>query len=236
VLAVRGGYGAIRLLRSLDYAGLQRRLADAPVAICGHSDFTAIQMALLAHSGLVTFSGPMLSANFGAPTMSEFTLAHFWTAISQREFMLSEPTPQPYDIDLRGTLWGGNLAMIAALAGTPYLPDIDAGILFVEDVNEHPFRIERMLYQLHLAGILARQQALVLGEFTGAQLSGYDNGYDFDAMVEQIRALTGIPVVTGLRLGHGDDTVTLPVGVDARLKAGADGFTLTVSGHPTLKF
>ncbi|KAG0164658.1 hypothetical protein DFQ28_010975 [Apophysomyces sp. BC1034] len=234
VLAVRGGYGAIRLLHGLNYAGLRRRLAGAPVAICGHSDFTVIQMALLAHSGLVTFGGPMLGGNFGAPTLSEFTRAHFWAAISNPEFTIREPVPQPYDIDLRGTLWGGNLSMIAALAGTPYLPDIDAGILFVEDVNEHPFRVERMLYQLHLAGILARQQALVLGDFTGAQLSDYDNGYDFDAMLEQIRALTGIPVVTGLRFGHGDDTVTLPVGVDARLKAGADGFTLTVSGHPTL--
>lgn len=234
VLAVRGGYGAIRLLHGLDYDGLQRRLASAPVAICGHSDFTAIQMALLAHSGLVTFGGPMLSGNFGAQTLSEFTLAHFWTAISNREFTVGEPVPQPYEIDLRGTLWGGNLAMIAALAGTPYLPDIDAGILFIEDVNEHPFRVERMLYQLHWAGILARQQAIVFGDFTGAQLSDYDNGYSFDAMVEQIRALTGIPVVTGLRFGHSEHTVTLPVGVSARLKAGAAGFTLTVSGHPIL--
>jgi muramoyltetrapeptide carboxypeptidase len=234
VLAVRGGYGAIRLLHGLDYAGLQRRLAGEPIAICGHSDFTAIQMALLAHSGLITFGGPMLSGNFGAPILSEFTIEHFWAAISNAEFTIGEPTPQPDDVDLRGTLWGGNLAMIAALAGTPYLPNIDAGILFVEDVNEHPFRVERMLYQLHLAGILPRQQALVLGDFTGAQLSEYDNGYDFDAMVEQIRALIGIPVITGLRFGHGADTVTLPVGVPAQLKAGANGFTLTISGHPTL--
>jgi muramoyltetrapeptide carboxypeptidase len=139
------------------------------------------------------------------------------------------------DVDVRGTLWGGNLAMIAALVGTPYLPVIDGGILFVEDINEHPFRVERMLYHLHLSGVLARQQALVLGDFSGAKLSHYDNGYGFDAMLEQIRSVVRIPVVTGLRFGHGDDTVTLPVGADARLQADGQGFALTLSGHPTLR-
>lgn len=235
VLAVRGGYGAVRILHGLDYAGLQRRLTDAPLAICGHSDFTAIQMALLARAGLVTFGGPMLTANFGAEQLSTFTMQQFWIAVSSPEFTVTEAVPQAEDVDVSGTLWGGNLAMIAALVGTPYLPAIEGGILFVEDVNEHPFRIERMLYQLHLSGILARQQALVLGDFTGARLSDYDNGYGFDAMVEQIRSVARIPVVIGLRFGHGEDTVTLPVGVQARLRADREGFALTVGGHPTLR-
>ena len=235
VLALRGGYGAVRILDALDYAGLQHRLAGAPVALCGHSDFTAIQLALFARTGLVTFGGPMLTANFGAEALSAFTNEQFWLALESPEFTVRESAAQSTDTDVSGTLWGGNLAMIAALIGTPYMPQIDGGILFLEDVNEHPYRIERMLYQLHLAGILARQRALVLGDFTGAKLSRYDNGYDFSSTVEQIRVATGLPIVTGLRFGHGADLVTLPFGAHARLLAGPDGFSLTVSGHPTLR-
>ncbi|HEX7684971.1 MAG TPA: muramoyltetrapeptide carboxypeptidase [Trinickia sp.] len=234
VLALRGGYGAVRLLDSLDYAGLARRLAGAPVAICGHSDFTAIQLALFARAGLVTFGGPMLTANFGAETLSAFTVEHFWQAIESPEFTVRESVPQASEVAVSGTLWGGNLAMIAALVGTPYMPRIDGGILFIEDVNEHPFRVERMLYQLRLAGVLERQQAIVFGDFTGGKLSPYDNGYDLAAVIEQIRDVAGLPVVTGLRFGHGADLVTLPFGAQARLAAGHEGFSLTITGHPTL--
>lgn len=234
VLALRGGYGAVRILDRLDYAGLARRLAQAPVALCGHSDFTAIQLALFARAGIVTFGGPMLSPNFGAETVSAFTMEHFWRALESPEFTVSQSAAQASETDVTGTLWGGNLAMIASLVGTPYMPQIDGGILFLEDINEHPYRVERMLYQLHLAGILARQRALILGDFTGGKPSPYDNGYDFGAMVEQIRGATGLPIVTGLRFGHGADLVTLPFGAQARLRAAHDGFMLTVAGHPTL--
>lgn len=235
VLALRGGYGAVRLLDAIDYAGLERRLAGAPVAICGHSDFTAVQLALFARAGLITFGGPMLTANFGAETVSAFTTEHFWRALESPEFTVLGSTAQASAINVSGTLWGGNLAMIASLVGTRYMPEIDGGILFLEDINEHPYRIERMLYQLHLAGILARQRALVLGDFTGGKLSPYDNGYDFSAMVEQIRGVTGLPIVTGLSFGHGADLVTLPFGAQARLQAGNHGFSITVTGHPTLR-
>ncbi|WP_206952100.1 muramoyltetrapeptide carboxypeptidase [Trinickia acidisoli] len=235
VLALRGSYGAVRILDSLDYAGLQRRLAGAPVAICGHSDFTAVQLALFARAGLVTFGGPMLTANFGAQTLSAFTAERFWCALESPEFTVRESVPQADEVDVSGTLWGGNLAMIAALVGTRYMPQIEGGILFIEDVNEHPFRVERMLYQLHLAGVLARQRALVLGDFTGGKLAPYDNGYDLSAVLEQIGMVTGLPVVTGLRFGHGADLVTLPFGAHARLQAGREGFALTVTGHPTLR-
>ena len=234
VLAARGGYGAVRILDALDYAGLQRRLAGAPIALCGHSDFTAIQLALFARAGIVTFGGPMLAANFGAPEISAFTVEHFWRALESPEFTVRESAAQASEADVSGTLWGGNLAMIASLVGSPFMPRIEGGILFLEDVNEHPYRVERMLYQLHLSGILARQRALVLGDFTGGKLSPYDNGYDLPAMVEHIREVTGLPIVTGLRFGHGADLVTLPFGAQARLQATRDGFSLTVTGHPTL--
>jgi muramoyltetrapeptide carboxypeptidase len=234
VLAVRGGYGAVRLLHGLDYRGLQRRLRDQPIAFVGHSDFTAIQLALLSQAGVTTFGGPMLAGDFGAETVSDFTMKHFWSALTSQTYTISGTLAQPKSVDVTGTLWGGNLAVLASLVGSPYMPPVEGGILFVEDVNEQPFRIERLIYQLHLAGILERQQALVLGDFSGGKSFDYDNGYDLLTMVEQMRSVVGIPVVTGLQFGHIPNMVTLPVGGQGRLVAGAHGFKLTVSGHPVL--
>lgn len=234
VLAVRGGYGAVRLLHGLDYAGLRRRLNNQPVAIVGHSDFTAIQLALYSQAGLVTFGGPMLVSDFGAPVLSTFTMEHFWHPLSNPSFTLQVNAPQAQQADVSGTLWGGNLAMLTALTGTPYMPQIRGGILFLEDVNEQTFRIERMLYQLHLSGILAHQQALVLGDFSGGKTYESDNGYDLQAMIRHLRSLIGIPVITGLPFGHIENMVTLPFGAHARLSAQAHGFTLEMDGYPYL--
>jgi muramoyltetrapeptide carboxypeptidase len=234
VLAVRGGYGAARILHGLDYEGLQRRLTDQPVALVGHSDFTAIQLALLARAGVKTFGGPMLLSDFGAEELSEFTMQHFWAALTKPAITITSTVPQAQAVDVSGMLWGGNLAVLTSLIGTPYMPPVQGGILFVEDVNEQPFRVERMIYQLHLSGILAQQQALVLGDFSGAKSYDYDNGYDQQAMIEQVRSVIGIPVVTGLQFGHVHNMLTLPVGADAHLVAGAHGFKLGLSGYPHL--
>ncbi|RQR58993.1 muramoyltetrapeptide carboxypeptidase [Burkholderia sp. Bp9125] len=233
-LAVRGGYGAARILHGLDYRGLERRLRDQPIALVGHSDFTAIQLALYAKARIKTFGGPMLSADFGAEAPSEFTMSHFWRTIAQPSTTIVAEAPQVQSVDVSGTLWGGNLAILTSLVGTPYMPDIEGGILFIEDVNEQPFRIERMIYQLHLSGLLARQQALVIGQLTGARSFEYDNGYDMQAMIDQVRAVIGIPVVTGLQFGHVPDLVTLPFGAHAQLVANVHGFRLTLSDYPHL--
>ncbi|WP_028221631.1 muramoyltetrapeptide carboxypeptidase [Paraburkholderia oxyphila] len=234
VLAVRGGYGAVRILHGLDYDGLQKRLAGEPIAFVGHSDFTAIQLALYARSGLKTFGGPMLVSDFGAPELNGFTMHHFWDALTKPEFTVKVKAPQAQHANVSGMLWGGNLAVLTSLIGTPYLPPVEGGILFVEDVNEQPFRVERMLYQLHLSGILARQQALVLGDFSGGKPFDYDNGYDLNAMVEQVRSVVGIPVFTGLPFGHIENMVTLPFGAQAQLSADAHGFELALSDYPHL--
>ncbi|MFC5427830.1 muramoyltetrapeptide carboxypeptidase [Paraburkholderia denitrificans] len=234
VLAVRGGYGAVRLLHGLDYDGLQRRLAGRPIAFCGHSDFTAIQLALLARAGLTTFGGPMLVSDFGAEDLSSFTMQHFWDTLSKPDFTLTVDVPQAQIAHVSGTLWGGNLAVMTSLIGTPFMPPVEGGILFLEDINEQPYRIERMIYQLQLSGILGRQQALVLGDFSGGKPFDYDNGYDLDEMIEQMRAVVGIPVITGLPFGHIPDMATLPVGAQAKLHATPLGFKLSVSGYPHL--
>jgi muramoyltetrapeptide carboxypeptidase len=233
-LAVRGGYGATRLLEYIHYGALRERLTGTSTLLVGHSDFTAIQMALYVKSGLTTFGGPMLGPDFGAPELNGLMWEHFWRAVSQSEVTASWATPSDAELDVEGPLWGGNLAVLCSLIGTPYFPRIDGGILFVEDVGEPPFRIERLLYQLHLSGVLDRQRALVLGHFTHCRPHSYDNGYDVDAALTQIGRVAHIPVIRGMPFGHEPDKFTLPFGVPARLRVTAGQASLRFSGHPHL--
>lgn len=235
VLAVRGGYGVSRLLDRINYNALARRLLNQPVALCGHSDFTAVQLALLAQTGLITFSAPMLAGNFGAETLSEFTCHHFWQTLTSPDVNIHWQSQTPDNGEWQGTLWGGNLAMICSLIGTPWLPQIEDGILVIEDVNEHPFRIERMLIQLQQSGILARQRAVIAGSFTSTTLSDYDNGFDFFSVWQYLRDISQRPVITDLAFGHASDTVTLPLGACARLQVSEGEAQLHITGHPTLR-
>ncbi|WP_434640275.1 muramoyltetrapeptide carboxypeptidase [Klebsiella sp. I138] len=233
VMPVRGGYGASRLLPHIDWQALIARQRQNPLFICGHSDFTAIQMGLLAKGSIITFSGPMLAGNFGAETLDAFTEHHFWQALRSPEFTLEWPGEGP-DCRAQGTLWGGNLAMLTSLLGTPWMPQIANGILVLEDINEHPFRVERMLLQLLNSGILAQQRAIVLGSFTGANPNDYDAGYDLPMVYDYLRAQLDVPLISGLDFGHEQRTVTLPLGANALLVNNAATTTLTLSGHPVL--
>ncbi|ELV7126084.1 muramoyltetrapeptide carboxypeptidase [Salmonella enterica] len=234
VMPVRGGYGASRLLDRIDWQALASRQQRDPLLICGHSDFTAIQAGLLAQANVITFSGPMLAANFGAETLNTFTEQHFWLALRKAQFTVEWQGDGP-QCDAQGTLWGGNLAMLISLIGTPWMPTIDKGILVLEDVNEHPFRVERMLLQLEYAGILNRQSAIVLGRFSGAAPNEYDAGYSLESVYAFLRSRLSVPLITGLDFGHEQRTVTLPIGANATLKNTRQGTQLTLSGHPTLQ-
>ncbi|EHS0969185.1 muramoyltetrapeptide carboxypeptidase [Salmonella enterica] len=234
VMPVRGGYGASRLLDRIDWQSLASRQQRNPLLICGHSDFTAIQAGLLAQANVITFSGPMLAANFGAETLNTFTEQHFWLALRKAQFTVEWQGDGP-QCNAQGTLWGGNLAMLISLIGTPWMPTIDKGILVLEDVNEHPFRVERMLLQLEYAGILNRQSAIVLGSFSGAAPNEYDAGYSLESVYAFLRSHLSVPLITGLDFGHEQRTVTLPIGANATLKNTRQGTQLTLSGHPTLQ-
>lgn len=236
VMAVRGGYGVHRILQHLDYAGLRRRLTGKPCVVVGHSDITALNLALLAQAELVTFAGPMLAYDFGAQTTSGFTLDQFWGTLRKSAHVARwQGSPQQTPVNVMGTLWGGNLAVLCSLLGTPYMPDIQRGILFVEDVFEPAYRIERLLSQLKLSGILDRQRALVLGDFSGYRADEYDPAYDMRAVVAYVRSITDVPVVTHLPFGHCRNKLTLPVGARARLKVAADGNAeLAFAGYPHL--
>ncbi|NII12054.1 LD-carboxypeptidase [Oleiagrimonas sp. C23AA] len=237
VMAVRGGYGVHQVLASLDYEGLRARFGSAPCPIVGHSDISALSMALLARAGVPSVAGPMLAYDFGGDTMSEFTQRAFWA------LMAGESGPARWHsgteaMACEGVLWGGNLAVLCALLGTPYLPQVDGGILFVEDIAEPAFRIERLLMQLHLAGVLGRQRALILGDFAGMRADAYDPAYDLDVVAARIAEVAGIPVVRGLPFGHCPDKLSLPIGVTAQLsvdEAGLAclGFASPWSARPT---
>ncbi|MGN6228500.1 MAG: LD-carboxypeptidase [Dyella sp.] len=230
-LVTRGGYGAARLLEHLHFDALRERLAGSALAMVGHSDFTAVQMALHARSGLVTFSGPLL-ADLGAEPEDAGTLDQFRQVLSAPSAEVRWAWGGNASLDVEGPLWGGNLAVLCSLLGTPYFPRIDGGILFVEDVGEPPFRIERLLYQLHLSGVLGRQRALLLGRFSDCRPGPRDNGYTLEAAFDQLRAVPGIPVIDGLPHGHGAGQLTLPFGPPARLRVEGPAARLGFTGYP----
>jgi len=234
-MSIRGGYGATRLLEHLHYDTLRERLAGQPFALVGHSDFTALQMALYARSGIVTFGGPMLGPDFGAQRLSPLTWRHFWRTLSSPHGNASWDCGEAAELAVEGPLWGGNLAMLCSLLQTPYFPRIEGGILFVEDIGEPPFRIERLLYQLHLAGVLKQQRALILADFTQCRPAAYDNGYDLADGFSQIRRIAGIPVLSGMPFGHEADKFTLPFGVPARLRVVGRRASLDFQGYPHLR-
>jgi len=226
-LISRGGYGLTRILPAIDYPLVGRAIAGG-MKFVGYSDFSALQMAVLARTGATTWAGPGLCGDFGtAEAPDEIMEACFddllsghgegtgWRMPAVPRGAASQP---PDDLYLqKATLWGGNLAVLASLVGTPYLPNIRNGVLFVEDVNEHPYRVERMLSQLLLAGIIGKQKAIVLGQFTDFRLTAHDKGFKLQSVVDWLRGQTPVPVITGMPFGHVPTKVLLPVGTKVSL-------------------
>lgn len=230
VMVLRGAYGLTRLLPQIDF----QALALSGKIFVGYSDVTALHMGLMAKTGAQSYAGPMFAGDFAAPDPVAFTLDNFWRCLAGPTHVITEESAGNPLLNVTGTIWGGNLCMLVSLLGTEYFPRIDGGIMFVEDINEHPYRVERMLLQLMQAGVLARQKALILGDFSAYRLSPADNGYDFDAMLAYVRATLPIPVLTGLQFGHIARRVTIPFGAQAKLVSDGGQFQLTMSDYPTI--
>lgn len=213
VMALRGSYGLSRLLPHIDFD----LLAGSGKCFVGYSDFTVIHMGLLA-CGKMSLAGPMLCDDYTREQPSDYTLQQFSDCLKNNSHVVEFVDAGRQEADIQGTLWGGNLAMLAHLLGTPYWPEVSGGILFLEDIAEHPYRVERMLLQLQYAGVLQRQNAIVLGDFSGYRLATHDNGYDFDAMLSYMAGRLDIPIFTGLPFGHIRDRATLVVGSRAHLQ------------------
>ena len=239
IWCVRGGYGASRILPALDYALMQRR----PKALIGYSDITALHMAIHRHAGLVTFHGPVAFRAFTPYTLDEVKRV-LWTAETPTRL----GAPPPFErregrVDwenrvatlvggkARGRLLGGNLCLMSHLCGTPYFPDLRGAVLFLEDVEEAYYRIDRMLTQLWLSGALAGVAAVAFGKFTNCDPSPYflQNRALEDILAERCRAL-GVPAISGLMVGHVEDQTTLPIGCLAELDADAGTLTLLEPG------
>ncbi|MEJ7139158.1 LD-carboxypeptidase [Amphibiibacter pelophylacis] len=218
-LASRGGYGLTRILDGIDWK-LIAASVDAGVKWVGHSDLTAFQMALLAHTRRPTWMGPMAAFDFGRrkSDLDEITCDCFVEAMTGQLEAIGFKTGKGHDgLDTQGLLWGGNLAVLCSLLGTRHWPRVSGGILVLEDVAEPVYRIERLLLQLHQCGVLAQQSAIVLGDFTDCSTGPMDAGYGLKAVVAYLRSQISTPILTGAPVGHGDLKVTLPVGRSVRL-------------------
>ena len=239
IWCVRGGYGASRILPALDYALMQRK----PKALIGYSDITALHVAIHRHAGLVTFHGPVAFRAFTPYSLGELKRV-LWTG----ETPVRLGGPPPFEraegrVDwenrvatlvpgrARGRLLGGNLCLMSHLCGTPYFPDLRGAILFLEDVEEAYYRIDRMLTQLWLSGALAGVAGVAFGKFTNCSSSPFflQNRPLDDILAERCRAL-GVPAVSGIMVGHIEDQTTLPVGCLAELDADAGTLTLLEPG------
>jgi muramoyltetrapeptide carboxypeptidase len=236
ILQLRGGYGISRFLDKIDFA----RLAATKKLFVGFSDFTAFHLGMLAKTGAISFAGPgaisfaspEINEDFGSEELHEFSFQHFQQCLTQPDYHFNVAVEGNPTLQVQGTFWGGNLSMLTHLVGTPFIPKIVGGILFIEDVNENPYRVERMILQLHHAGILAQQKALVLGHFTNYRSTDYDNGYDFDAMLTFLRSKLSLPIITGLPFGHCPNKVTLPVGAEVLLNSDAGGLMFQFGEYP----
>lgn len=221
-LISRGGYGLTRILPALPYKALAKAI-EKGTRFVGLSDFTALQLGLLAKTGATSWAGPALGEDFGPEAEpDEIMLACFddlvsgsaegtgWT-LPAADARAHEARPRRHVHD--ALLWGGNLNVLCVLVGTPWLPAVKGGVLFLEDVNEHPYRIERQLTQLLRSGIVDAQKAVLLGSFNRFKLvPGHDRGYGLKTVVDWLRSQTKTPVYTGLPFGHVPTKVLLPVG------------------------
>ena len=226
----RGGYGTTRLLDHLPYAAIQASIKKG-MQWMGYSDFTAFQCALWQARQSPSWAGVSVVGDLGTEAPDDITLAcledvlnHTSEGTGWRLKRADRPqgddpgaakqgVPEDAQLARQATLWGGNLTMLTSLMGTRHFPQIKKGVLFLEDVGEHPYRIERMLNQLLQGGVIQAQQLVVLGQFTQYQLHAMDRGFNMAKVVGWLRSQTRTPVITGLPFGHVATKVCLPFGV-----------------------
>jgi len=249
-LISRGGYGLTRILPGIAYKKVAKAI-EGGTRFVGLSDFTAFQLALLARTGAISWAGPALGEDFGTVDAPDDIMEACFDDLVQDQgegtgwrLPAERSVMAPDSIAARGRsvlgdgefavrnamLWGGNLSVLVSLLGTPYWPQVQGGVLFLEDVNEHPFRIERMLTQLLHAGVLAQQKAVLMGQFTGIRLAPHDRGYKLATVVAWLRSQIKVPVLTGLPFGHVPTKVLLPVGARVDL-VGQKREALMAWGH-----
>lgn len=216
IICARGGYGCGRLLDGINYDIIRMN----PKPLIGYSDITALHLAFYKHTGLVSFHGPV-----GASEWNDFT-ADYVTDIlikGKKVKVRADETTVISEGVAEGPLVGGNLTLLASLIGTPHLPDLSGHILFIEEIGESTYRIDRMLTQLLSSGVLKGVAGIVLGYFTDCDLSPDQTGYEQSISLQEVfkdrLGTLGIPVAYGFPFGHEAHNATLPVGIKARFDA-----------------
>jgi len=235
ILCLRGGYGSPRILDRVDYEVIRAR----PKILIGYSDITALLNAVERRTGLVVFHGPM--AKELGDGLSRYSDTYFWPALRGASPLFEdwggggpggrESLTVVAGGACEGRLVGGNLSVLVATIGTPYEFDSHGTILFLEEVNEKAFRIDRMLNQLRLGGQLASTRGVILGSFSGCGNDLAETSERLDDLFAEYFAGLGVPVLSGFPIGHTRDQVVLPIGVRARLDA--DARKLTILETPT---
>lgn len=235
IWCLRGGYGLTRIIDAVDFAALQA----GPKCLIGYSDITVLLLAAIARAGLVTFHAPTARA-----PMPAFSRRSFECVLVHGEAGPFEPPAAPAGTLVpreprvvtitpgiaEGPLLGGNLALLSSLVGTPFLPDLRGALLVLEDVGEALYRIDRMLSQLRLAGLLDGLAGVVVGRFTEMPRHTPDGALGLGDVLSDYFAPLGIPVAHGVPIGHIDDQWTLPLGARARFDAGTGALTLLEPG------
>ena len=219
IFTIRGGYGTPRILRMIDY----RSLKHHPKIIVGYSDITALQLAILRKIGLVTFSGPMTGVEM-SKGMAPYTEEHFWRLLTSTKTIgpFHNPAGEPWRIlndgKAQGQLIGGNFSLLACLFGTPFIPELRKSILILEDVDEAPHRLDRMLAQLLNTGVLQQLNGLVFGKFTDCRPSDPKEPHlTIDQILEEYTAQVQCPVIANVRSGHTRQRLTVPLGLSTIL-------------------
>ncbi|HEY0149338.1 MAG TPA: LD-carboxypeptidase [Allosphingosinicella sp.] len=227
IFAVRGGWGSARILPHLDWKTIRAN----PKLLIGFSDITALHMAIAAKAGFTTIHGPNAASSWGALSWDSFRALAFEgqtptyaspTGSEDRLVQRAGRTRTLRGGKATGPLLGGNLTVLTALMGTPYLPEFDGAILFIEDVDEAEYRIDRMLTQLALGGVLGRVAGVVFGQCTDCRARGPSyGGFTLSEVLQQHLAPLRVPAFQGALIGHVANQYSIPVGARAEIDADA---------------
>ena len=221
IICIRGGYGSPKLLDKIDY----KLIGANPKIFVGYSDITALQMAFFQKTGLITFGGPMLAVDF-YNEISPFTEEMFWGLITSKKSFGKISLPAEDKLftlnkgNTKGRIVGGNLALITSLLGTEYLPAVKDKILFLEDVSEVPYRIDRMLNQLRLAKVLKQPSGIILGVFVDCnETDPAKKTLTLGEVIGDYFGSLDIPIVYNFSHGHLKNNITIPYGIMMKLNA-----------------
>lgn len=210
IICARGGYGSLRLINKIDYD----LIINNPKIFCGYSDITVLSLMFLKHSSLLTYSSPMIKGDFGAENVSQYTMNNFVNTVVKRSVQTVKSLKVHNNGNCEGILWGGNLASVASLAGTDFIPD-DGFIFFAEDVNEPVYKIDKMFTQLmNIPKFKMNIKGIILGEFI-------DNGYpdQLNELFDEIASKLSVPTLSGFNITHDKEKLTIPVGGFAKIES-----------------